>query len=398
MIVPVVALVLALGGGALAINSGLLPSPVSGSEDVTTASGGVPEEETAPGEMPLASASEEMVKTMTLEQKVGQMMVIGFEGTAPSEAVTAAITKRFVGGVILYDRNIVDQAQVAGMNQALQQLATDAGHPVKLMIGVDQEGGKTRRFEDIGPFYSQPMIGEMNDAAAPAAQQQAASAARDLKKLGFNTNFAPVADVSSGWGSIMDGRSFSSDPEFAAELTAAAVRGYKNSTTICSPKHFPGHGSAGDDSHEALPLVESDLATIESTDLPPFTAAIEAGAPMIMVAHLDIPALDATGTPSSLSRPVVTELLRGSMGFKGVVITDDLEMGAITETGSVGDAAVAAVLAGIDIVMVAQTDENQQLVYDALVKAVKSGQIKEEQIDKSVVRILDMKKRYRLEQ
>ncbi|MHB1390442.1 MAG: glycoside hydrolase family 3 protein [Thermoleophilia bacterium] len=394
-IAALLVLVVAGAAGAAAVYKLRIEPSSDQATEVTTASGGDVTETTAV--VPLASAAEQITASMSLEQKVGQMMMVGFAESGPGADITNAIQNQFVGGVVIYSRNIVSHDQVAGMNAELQKLAADAGAPAKLLIAVDQEGGKTRRFDDIGPYYSEPMIGEMHDTAPDAAQQQAVSTARDLKKLGFNTNLAPVADVSSGWGSYMDGRSFSTDSKFTAELTARAVKGYNNSTIISTTKHFPGLGSANADSEVTLPTLASDLETIQSTDLPPFTAAIAEGAPMIMVAHLAVPALDATNTPASLSKPIITDLLRGTMGFTGVVITDDLEMGAITESMEVGDAAVAAVAAGADIVMVAQTPKNQTAAFNALITAVKSGKLKEADIDKSVVRIINMKKKFRLE-
>ncbi|MFA5801895.1 MAG: glycoside hydrolase family 3 N-terminal domain-containing protein [Thermoleophilia bacterium] len=348
-------------------------------------------------ETPLASATDQIVASMSLEEKIGQMFMVGFEGPEPDAAIISAIKDKHIGAVILFTRNISSNDQVAQLDATLQTLAVQANQPAKLMIAVDQEGGKTRRFEKIGPYYSQPMIGEMHDAAPDAAQQQASSAARDLKKIGINTNLAPVADVSSGWGSTMDGRSFSQDTAFTAELTGRAIKGYNNATTISCAKHFPGHGSADNDSETALSTVSSDLATIQTTDLPPFQAAVAEGVPMIMVAHLVVPALDATETPSSLSKPIVTDLLRTQMAFPGVIITDDMEMGALAETETMGTAAVAAVLAGNDMLIVAHTQSKQNEAYDAILAAVKAGKIKEADIDKSVARILDMKKKYRLE-
>ncbi|MHB8923625.1 MAG: glycoside hydrolase family 3 protein, partial [Thermoleophilia bacterium] len=388
-------LVVAVAAGAAAVYMLKIKPSSDQASEATTASGGDVTETTA--EVPLVSAAEQITASMSLEQKVGQMMMVGFADSGPDADITYAIEKEFVGGVVIFDRNIVSHEQVAGMNAELQRLAAAAGAPAKLLVAVDQEGGKTRRFTDIGPYYSQPMIGEMHDTAPDAAQQQASSTARDLKKLGINTNLAPVADVSSGWGSYMDGRSFNSDSEFTAELTGRAVKGYNNSTTISTTKHFPGLGSADADSEETLPTLDSDLETLQGTDLPPFAAAIAADAPMIMVGHVAVPALDATNTPASLSKPIITNLLRGTMGFTGVVITDDLEMGAITESRNVGDAAVAAVLAGADIVMVAHTPQKQTEAFNSLIAAVKSGQLKESDIDKSVVRIINMKKKYRLE-
>lgn len=354
--------------------------------------------QTSTGEVPLASATEQIVTSMTLEEKIGQMMMVGYEGLEPSPEITSAIQEKHIGAVILFGRNIDTHEQVTASNAAMQTLAVQAKAPAKLMIAIDQEGGATRRFTDIGPYYSEPMIGEMGgEAASAAAQQQASSAARDLKKLGFNTNLAPDVDVSDGWGSIMDGRSFGTDSEVVTELGGMAVKGYNNATTISCPKHFPGHGSADGDSEETLPTVDLSLEAIEQSELPPFKKVIEVGAPMIMVAHLSVPALDATGTPASLSKPIVTDLLRKNMGFTGVIISDDLEMGAITGSMAVGDAAVAAVTAGNDMIIVGHTPAKQIEAYDALLAAVKSGKIKEEDINKSVIRIIDMKKKYRLE-
>lgn len=354
--------------------------------------------QTSTGEVPLASATEQIVASMSLEEKIGQMMMVGYEGLLPGPEITSAIQDKHIGAVILFGRNIDSHDQVTASNAALQTLAAQAKQPAKLMIAIDQEGGSTRRFTDIGPYYSEPMIGEMGGDVAPAAaQQQASSAARDLKKLGFNTNLAPVVDVSDGWGSIMDGRSYGTDSEVVTELGGMAVRGYNNATTISCPKHFPGHGSADGDSEETLPTVDLSLEAIEQSELPPFRKVIEEGAPMIMVAHLSVPALDATGTPASLSKPIVTDLLRKNLGFTGVIISDDLEMGAITGSTSVGEAAVAAVGAGNDMIIVGHTTAKQLEACDALLAAVKAGNIKEDDINKSVTRIIDMKKKYRLE-
>jgi len=342
------------------------------------------------------SSSAEVVAAMSLEEKVGQMIMIGFDGLMPDASVTRMIQEKHVGAVILFDRNMESLDQVTEMNASLQELAAQAGHPMQLMIATDQEGGATRRFKSIGPSYSEPMIGEMQGGAgSSAAQQLSSQAARELKKLGINTNLAPVADVSAGWGTIMDTRSYGTDPQVVATLTAKAVKGYNNATTISCVKHFPGLGPADGDPEKTLPTVTSDRATLESTDLLPFQEAIKENAPMIMVTHVAVPALDSTGTPASLSRPIITDLLRKQMAFNGVIITDDLEMGAISQPAA--ESAVAAVYAGADIVMFAHTPAKQLEAYDAIVSAVRAGKLKEDDINRSVVRILEMKKKYRLE-
>ncbi len=385
-LIGAVVIVLAAGGAAALLRrSG--GSPVAAKTTAAT----VPATATTP-----PSSTDQEIARMTLEEKVGQMMMIGFDGTTLDDSLKKMIHDRHIGAVILYASNISSDSQVAQLDETLQQLAAQSGQPAQLMIATDQEGGKTRRFMDIGPNYSEPFIGTMRGGAgADSAMMLSSYAGRDLKKLGINTDLAPVADVTSGYSSIMYTRSYGDDPQVTATLVAAAVKGFNDATAISCVKHFPGLGSAQDDPEQTLPTISKDLASIQNTDLPPFQAAIKADAPMIMVAHESVPALDPTKTPASLSRPIITGMLRGQLGFHGVIITDDLEMGAITE--SPGDAAVAAIAAGADMVMFAYTPAKQQQAYDAIIAAVKTGKLKEDDIDKSVKRILDMKKRYRLE-
>ncbi|MCL6106025.1 MAG: hypothetical protein M1309_01525 [Actinobacteria bacterium] len=341
------------------------------------------------------SSVEQIVASMPLEQKVGQMIMAGFDGKT-TDSLSGLIKDDHIGGIIIGTANIDSQTQVAQLDASFQQLAAQAGAPAKLMIATDQEGGKTRRFMDIGPNYSEPFIGEMRGGAGQdAAREMSFLAARQLRQIGINTDLAPVADVSAGWGTLMDTRSYGNDPEVTSLLTGAAVTGFNDATTISCVKHFPGLGFADGDPESGSATVSSSKSTLDNTDLPPFKEAIKDGAPMIMVTHVIVPALDPTKTPASLSRPIITDLLRNQMGFQGVVITDDLEMGAITR--SPGDAAVAAVSAGADIVMFAHTPAKADEAYKAIIAAVKSGKISEDSINQSVVRILEMKSRYRLE-
>ncbi len=386
-LIGAVVIILAAAGGAAALlrRSGGAPPAATGTTTAASAA-----------TTTSSSSTDPAVARMSLEEKVGQMMMIGFDGTAPDDSLKKMIQDRHIGAVILYGPNISSHDQVAQLDSSLQQLAAQAGQPAQLMIATDQEGGKTRRFMDIGPNYSEPFIGSMRGGAgADSATVLSFYAGRGLKDLGINTDLAPVADVTSGYNSVMDTRSYGDDPKVTAELVAAAVKGFNDSTTISCVKHFPGLGSAEDDPEQTLPTITRDLASIQSTDLPPFQAAIKADVPMIMVGHEAVPALDPAKTPASLSRPIITGLLRSQLGFQGVIITDDLEMGAIT--ASPGDAAVAAIAAGADMVMFAHTPAKQQQAYDAIIAAVKSGKLKEDDIDKSVERILKMKRRYRLE-
>ncbi|GBE57995.1 beta-hexosaminidase A precursor [bacterium BMS3Abin01] len=395
VLVPAIIAAAALAGGAFALwYTGNLDFNRGQAEagDV-----GVTASVAATVEQPVLTPEQQEVAEMTLEQKVGQMMMVGFEGQGMGDEVTALVQTRQVGALLLKDRNIDSREQVAGLVNALQETARQAGQPAKLMIAIEQEGGKTRRFDSIGPYYSEPMIGEMGDIGVDVAGQQASSTARDLKSIGINTNLAPVIDVSDGWGSVMNVRSYGMDPQMVADMGVMAVRGYNKTSVISCPSHFPGQGSADSDPEDGLPYVYTSRELLDQYELLPFNAVVQEGAPMIMVGHLVVPALDANETPASMSRPIMTDLLRRQMGFTGVIITDDLELAAIADNMDVGEAAVTAVNAGADMVIVARTYDEQVAVQDALVGAVKSGRLTGERIDESVLRILKMKKKFRLE-
>lgn len=349
----------------------------------------------SPGEVQ-AGRIRELVASLSLEEKIGQMFMIGFEGQEPDEHVISAISDKHAGAVILFGRNVGSLEQVRALTASLQALASEAGHPAGLLIATDQEGGDIKRIASIGPNYPQLMIEEMGDIAATTAQNDAWSAAKDLQDIGVNTNLAPVVDVSSGWGTVMDARSYGEEPAIVADLGAAAVKGYNGATTISCPKHFPGLGYADGDSEEVLPTLNASRAELDERELVPFQAVIDDGAPMIMVAHLVAPSLDDDATPASMSSPMINGLLRDEMGFNGVVITDDLEMGAVTDSWTVGEAAVNAVAAGADMLIIAHTAGEQDNAYEALREAVQSGEISEERIDQSVARILGMKQHYRI--
>jgi beta-N-acetylhexosaminidase len=383
--------VLILGGGIYAAwNAGYLS--LSGSDGGTAAEGSPASAGTVTNTS--LSPEEQALAEMTIEQKIGQMMMVGFDGQTAGDDIWSLITEKWIGAVVLFDRNLGTEQQIAGLNDSLQEMAVNARQPYRLMVAIDQEGGKTRRIDSIGPVDSEPMIGAMGDQAANAARQEATQAAEGLAQIGINTNLAPVVDVSDGEGSVMDLRSYGTDPALVAKLGTMAVRGYVDAGTVSCPKHFPGHGSADADSHEGLPQVDTSREVMDQYELLPFNAVIKEGAPMIMVGHLVVPALDGSGTPASMSQPIITGLLRKQMGFSGVVITDDLEMSAITDSWDLGDAAVRAVQAGADMVIVAHTYDQQLAAYEALLDAVKSGQISEDRIDESVKRILAMKDDY----
>jgi beta-N-acetylhexosaminidase len=215
---------------------------------------------------------------------------------------------------------------------------------------------------------------------------------RQLSRAGVNTDFAPVVDT--GFGAAIGGRSFGEDPELVAEMGVASVEGFEAAGVVSAAKHFPNHGAAASDSHKTLPVVDHDLATLRSYDLPPFEAAVAAGVPMVMVGHLLYPAIDPE-RPASLS-PDAIGMLRGELGFEGVVVTDDLAMAGASGGGSPARAAVGAVKAGADLLIISSPPQQQADAYDAVLGAVESGKIPRERIEASVGRILKVKEDYSL--
>jgi beta-N-acetylhexosaminidase len=215
---------------------------------------------------------------------------------------------------------------------------------------------------------------------------------RELLRAGVNTDLAPVVDT--GFGAAIGTRSFGEDPQLVAEMGAAAVEGFEAAGVVSAAKHFPNHGAATSDSHKSQPVVDHNLATLRSHDLPPFEAVIEAGAPIVMVGHLVYPAIDPE-RPASLS-PEAVGMLRGELGFDGVVVTDDLAMAGATSGGPPYRAAVEAVKAGADLLIISSPPQQQADAYDAVVAAVKSGEIARKRIEASVERILKVKADYSL--
>lgn len=336
------------------------------------------------------------VAKMPLHVKAGQMMMVGFHGTRLTAAVRDQIARARVGTFIIFSRNISSHAQVRALTGALQRTAVDAKHPARLLIAVHQEGDPIRRFPRLAPYYSEPEIGRMGSRGPGTAEYQAYFAGRQLRALGITVNLTPVLDVSAGPGTVMASRSYGTDPARVSVLGARSVKGYTRAGAVSCPKHSPGHGHANGDSEYEDATVYGPASLLRRRDIAPFRAAVAEGAPMIMTAHLRYPGLDPSRRYASLSRRIITGLLRQDIGFDGVIISDDLEMGAITRRMSVPAAAVAAVHAGSDMVMVCHTPSRQASTERALIDAISKGKISRAQVDASVVRILVMKQRYGL--
>jgi beta-N-acetylhexosaminidase len=327
---------------------------------------------------------------MDVREMVGQMFVVSVGGTEPDYYIEKMVRERNIGGVILFGYNMKSEKQVRSLTTSLQRLSMQTEPAVPLFVAVDQEGG------DIGsaPWVSpQPSAAEVGSGGDPArARAVSEQIGTELLRAGVNTNFAPVVDT--GFGAAIGNRSYGEDPDLVSRMGAAAIEGYESAGIASSAKHFPNHGPATSDSHKELPVVDHDMNTIKTLDLPPFRAAVEAGVPMVMAGHLLYPAVDAQ-RPASLS-PKWIGMLRGDLGFDGVVVTDDLAMAGASGGGPPGRAAVEAVKAGADLLIVSSPPEQQAAAYDAVVAAVESGEIPEEKIRESVRRLLHVKETYGL--
>lgn len=396
----------ALAGGSLAL-SGCAGDGSNGTGGPTgvDGSGG---EGAGDGQNPEAAAVaaraavDERIGAMTLEQKVAQLFIVTPEAlvegvsqvTQAGDMTREGVTAHPVGGIVYFAQNLLDPEQTTTMLANVKQFYADAGN-VAPFIAVDEEGGTVVRVADNEAFGAQ----DVGDASAlgsagdtEAAKRAAEQIADYLMPLGFNLDFAPVADVVDPLRSDTMGlRSFSSDAAVAADMVRAEVEGFRDKKMLCCAKHFPGIGAAAGDSHEGAITIEATNEELETVDLVPFRAAIEAGVPMIMVGHVSLPNIVGDSTPAPLSSAVVQGMLRDSLGYTGIIVTDSLSMGAITDYYTPAEAAVAALKAGCDIpLMPERFDEAYQGVLDA----VQAGKLTEERLDESLIRILSAKQEY----
>ncbi|QOS76457.1 beta-N-acetylhexosaminidase [Paenibacillus sp. JNUCC31] len=327
------------------------------------------------------------LKQMTLREKIGQMLLCGFHGTEAAGDVDAFLRKYPVGGVIYFARNVESPDQVERLSSGLQRIAVDSGN-VPLWISIDQEGGMVARITEGIAL----MPGQMAIAAAGSiedAYQAAYISGMELRSLGINMNFAPVLDVNNNAANPVIGvRSFGESPQSVAAYGARTVAGLQDACISATAKHFPGHGDTDTDSHLDLPVITHDRERVERMELIPFRAAIAAGVDAMMSAHIYFPALEPERLPVTLSRAVLSGLLREDLGYEGMIVTDCMEMDAIAVNYGTVDAAVMAVEAGADLVLISHTANLQAGAFEALVAAVQSGRISESRIDESVTRLL----------
>ena len=324
------------------------------------------------------------VESMSQTEKLGQMVMIGIQGTKVDDDSLYMLNQYHMGGVILFDRNMESPEQVKQLTSDLQ---AQSNEKVPLFIGIDEEGGDVVRMaEKLTPPPSQKEIGATGD--IEQAKTWAIKTAKSLKDMGINVNFAPVADVGSN-----DKRSYSIDTNTVIDFVRAATEGYQQENIIYSLKHFPGIGKGKVDSHVDSSSIDVAKEVLMTEDILPFKTIIDENEPndyFILVSHLKYPALDEE-YPASLSSKIMTDLLRNELGYKGIIITDDMEMGAVANHNDFRSIGVKAVKAGVDIVLVCHEYQHQQEVYLGLLDAVNSGEISQERIDESVKRIIKVK-------
>ena len=359
-----------------------------------------PTPEPTPTPDPIAEA----VAAMSTEQKVSQLLVAGIEGTQLGQDAVQAVQDYQVGGVILFGRNVESAWQLAELTNGLKDLNGDY---TPLFLCVDQEGGRVDRMPpEVERTPSAWSVGQTLDTEGVGAAY-GALLAEECAAFGFNMDFAPSLDIwSNPDNTVIGDRAFGNDWEWTAFFGMSAVESMEEQGGVIPVvKHFPGHGDTSVDSHVALPVVDKSLEELWQSELVPFNMTLnqedyfgaQAGpsAPAVMVAHILLSQVDPD-YPASLSHRVVTGLLREEMGFDGVVCTDDLTMGAVSNTYGMGEAAVLAVEAGCDLLLVCHGADNLTAARDALLEAVDSGRLSPERLDESVKRILSLKAEYGL--
>lgn len=340
------------------------------------------------------------VGALSLDEKIGQMMLVGYPaGEAGLGVMRGVLSRRPMGNLILFAGNMAAPGIIYDRLSGLKGLIRERTG-IEPLVSLDQEGGIVARLK--AGFT--PLPGAMALAAAVKGgraslgevEAMVAALAAELRAVGFNWNLAPVADVNvNRLNPVIGVRSFGEDPAAVAELAAAYARGLERSGVAATAKHFPGHGDTDQDSHLDLPRVGADLGRLDSVELVPFRRLIAQGVASIMTAHVLFPAVEPEPIPATLSRRVLTGLLRERLGYRGLIVTDCLEMKAIH--GRYDDAAVRSVLAGADVLCVSHTASLQEAAFDAVKAAVLDGRIPESRIDESVARVLAVKERFRLD-
>ncbi|PTQ55130.1 MAG: Beta-hexosaminidase [Candidatus Carbobacillus altaicus] len=331
------------------------------------------------------------IQQLDLRQKIGQMMMVGFPGKLLNDDITSLIRDDFVGGVILFSRNIGSEVEVQTLTHDLQEMAVQTGHPFPLIIVIDQENGMVRRLdESLLPLPGNMALGAVDDLSI--TEHVAYHTGRVLANLGITMNLAPVVDVNHNpYNPVIGVRSFGSDPHRVARHGGAMIRGFHKAGIMAVAKHFPGHGDTHTDSHLELPVIHADLQRLRQFELVPFQRAVYEGVDAVMTAHIAFPYLTANAYVPATIAPEIVSLLRDDLRYAGVIISDCLEMQAIQKTVGTVEGALQALKAGVDILLISHTYALQKAAIERIVQAVKDGEVDEARIDASLHRIFKLK-------
>ncbi|MGY5266546.1 beta-N-acetylhexosaminidase [Paraclostridium bifermentans] len=328
----------------------------------------------------------EKIDKMTLDEKIGQMILSGFNGTCFNEELNTLLNDLKVGGVILFSRNIEDSKQLKKLTSDI----IDTNQDIPFFISIDEEGGRVSRLpKDIKKFERSKSIGDRGD--EKYAYENGREIGRILKNHNINMNFAPVLDIySNPKNTVIGDRAFGDNEKVVSSMGIATMKGLRDENIIPVVKHFPGHGDTEIDSHLGLPIVEKNLKQLNELELIPFNKAIENGVGAVMVSHILIKEIDDK-YPATLSYTMINDILRNDMKFENIVITDDMLMKAITDYISIEEASVKSIKAGADIILIGSDINKTKSVIERIKLAVTNNEISEERIDKSVYRILKQK-------
>lgn len=330
------------------------------------------------------------MQEFTLEEKIGQMFIVGFDGLTLPEELKTLIKEGKIGGVIYFKRNVKDHLQLLNLSNSIQ----NASKKVPLFIAIDQEGGRVSRLsEPFTQFPSAKVVGSYN--CEEIAFNFGKNIAKELKSVGINLNFAPVMDIDSNpENPVIGDRAFGNTPQLVSKIGISVIKGFQSEGIMATAKHFPGHGDTFLDSHFALPIVEHDIKRLYEIEMQPFLNAVKAKVDLIMTAHVLYTKLDDK-YPATLSKKIISKILREEFQYDGVVITDDLEMKAVYSQFGIEKSTLLAVKAGVDIILICGGNlDNYKIAYNTLKEAVYLGEILEERIEESFQRILKLKENY----
>lgn len=342
---------------------------------------------------PEVDSIEEKVKGMSLEEKIGQLFIVGFSGEEIDKDIEYMIKNYYVGGFILFQENIKSIDQTLKLINSLKK--ANENNNIPLFISTDEEGGKVTRVSNLfGSIPGSREIGEIDN--EEYSFKIGDIIGYRLKSIGFNLDFAPVLDINSNpKNTVIGARSYGRTKDIVSKHGIQVMKGIKSNNVIPTIKHFPGHGDTFIDSHLDLPVVNKDLEELKKMELMPFKEAIDMGADMVMVGHMLFPKIDSEN-PATFSKEIITNLLRKDLNYDKVIITDDMTMGAITKNYDIEKAAIKSLKAGTDIILICHNYEDQVKVIESIKEAVKSGEILEKEIDEKVYRIVKLKEEYGL--